>query len=275
VVADETRGRRVKAWVESPEGRIYLRKLPLDVRPYELAIEHFALRAAEACGLAVAESTPCIWTTSAGTEQKGIASASFVRSDEELSSGSQVLAGFSSAYNPTEYSHHSPEAVRNALSARSPQLIPQFLQMVIFDAWIGNADRHQENWGILTSAAGDRLTPLYDPAACLGAELQDRHGLLDPACGEERIRSYVEKCPSGFGNGATLIALSAALELFRAWPEWSSAAVPMLVRFEDAREPMFSYLDGIPEEWLPEKRKLLAKRLLDRRLTWLREKCTS
>lgn len=57
-----------------------------------------------------------------------------------------------------------------------------FARMVAFDAWIGNGDRHQDNWSVLLpeDESRCRLAPMYDPAACLGTELQDGHLQLDP-----------------------------------------------------------------------------------------------
>lgn len=63
-----------------------------------------------------------------------------------------------------------------------------FADMLLLDAWFRNADRHDENWGIIRVAGGSpRPCPAYDNASCLGRSLppdymQDhlegrRHGL--------------------------------------------------------------------------------------------------
>ncbi|TVR04922.1 MAG: hypothetical protein EA398_00885 [Deltaproteobacteria bacterium] len=63
-----------------------------------------------------------------------------------------------------------------------------FADMLLLDTWLRNADRHDENWGIIRVAGGAaRPCPAYDNASCLGRTLtpsymQDlldgrRHGL--------------------------------------------------------------------------------------------------
>ena len=47
-------------------------------------------------------------------------------------------------------------------------LLAQFVQLMIFDALVGEADRHEENWGILNDNGIISLSPIYDTAAsCL------------------------------------------------------------------------------------------------------------
>ncbi len=53
-----------------------------------------------------------------------------------------------------------------------------FCGYLILDAWIGNQDRHHENWGLLfpsdaSNLLGTVLAPSYDHASCLGQGLTD------------------------------------------------------------------------------------------------------
>ncbi len=52
-----------------------------------------------------------------------------------------------------------------------------FVGYLLLDAWIGNGDRHHENWGFIRTAStlGStlHLAPTYDHASCLGRELTD------------------------------------------------------------------------------------------------------
>ena len=45
---------------------------------------------------------------------------------------------------------------------------------IAFDTLISNTDRHAENWGIVESAAGNRIAPLYDNATSLGCGIDGK-----------------------------------------------------------------------------------------------------
>jgi hypothetical protein len=61
--------------------------------------------------------------------------------------------------------------------------------MLLFDAWIGNGDRHSANWGVARKLESERLAPLFDPASCLGVELQPGHAAF--SCQPDRLSAYV------------------------------------------------------------------------------------
>ena len=46
-------------------------------------------------------------------------------------------------------------------------LINQFNEMFIFDALLGNPDRHKGNWGVLKHRRGYTAAPIFDNGACL------------------------------------------------------------------------------------------------------------
>lgn len=79
-----------------------------------------------------------------------------------------------------------------------------FLGYLLIDAWIGNTDRHDNNWGVLersTSEGPDRLlAPTFDHASSLGRELNDeeRHERLTTNDKNRTVQAYVERCRSAF-----------------------------------------------------------------------------
>jgi HipA-like protein len=278
VITAEVRGKRPKEWVREPGGVLWLRKRPRirsgQVFPYEPAIEWLMLRLATRVGLAAPESHPSSWTA-IGEEHCGIVVRCFVdEASEELSSGAQVLQGYDAEYRAENWSQ-TVALVRNALEAYEvahppTTLLLPFAQMIAFDAWIGNADRHQENWGVVTSDDGrTRLAPMYDPAACLGVELDDAHPLLTPVAPEHRVQAYVDQCPSGFGDGSRLVKMARVVAEIRSWPEWSKNIRPWIASFESAMDNVQEEIVGVPEKWLPTPRKHFVLRMLRARLRWL------
>lgn len=89
-----------------------------------------------------------------------------------------------------------PNAVSNVPEA--------FLGFLLIDAWIGNTDRHDNNWGVLersTPEGPDRfLAPTFDHASSLGRELTDevRHERLTTNDKNRTVEAYVERCRSAF-----------------------------------------------------------------------------
>ena len=142
--------------------------------------------------------------------------------------------------------------------------------MLAFDAWVGNGDRHPGNWGVLMQSSGIiRLAPMYDPAACLGAELTDGKDLLAPARRTvELLGRYAARCGSGFGDGRRLIRMSQVIEGLRSWPAWEAHAASWIDAFSQSNPA--ALFARVPDEWLPPARRSLALDLLDVRLKGLR-----
>jgi len=275
VTAPETRGKRAKSWVAElmPDGtqpRIWLRKEGLSSRPFEHAIEARALRLAGVCGIEAARGQACTWNVS-GASKLGIVVRRFLDDEKEnFSQGFDELKRHDASYDAERYALHTPERVRGALQRveseeRESLLVVPFARLLLFDAWIGNGDRHPGNRGLIRSAgAAARLAPMYDPAACLGAELGEEavRALIQDA---GRLDRYVERCPSGFGNGDELIRQPGVIAGIRAWPEVQRNAGTWLARFRAAMDTLSDPLyDGLTPE-----RVELAARLLRRRLEWL------
>jgi hypothetical protein len=278
-IVAELRGKRPKQWVRAPDGSRWLRKEPRirtkQVSPYEPAIEWLALRLATASDVSAAEAHPCIWMEN-GERRSGILIRSFVEEKAaEFFLGAEVLRGHEPAYSRENWAQTVP-LVRAALSAQEElhpdaSLLDPFAHICAFDAWIGNADRHQENWGIVRSASGTiSLAPMFDPAACLGVELDDSHALLDPArVTPEAIQKYLGRCMSGFGDGRRLIKLVEVVAQIGAWPEWSNNIRGWIASFARAMDTLEAELSFIPDSWLPLPRKRFVRSMLANRLRWL------
>ena len=91
-----------------------------------------------------------------------------------------------------------PASVQSVLDA--------FVGYLMFDAWIGNTDRHHENWAVLRRPASQgmsaaaMLAPSYDHGSCLGRELSDekREHLLANPHPDHNVTGYCRKTPSRF-----------------------------------------------------------------------------
>lgn len=71
-----------------------------------------------------------------------------------------------------------------------------FVGYLLLDAWIGNGDRHHENWGFIRNkvetAETIHLASTYDHASCLGRDLSDEQRQ------KRQVEAYAKKCYSAF-----------------------------------------------------------------------------
>jgi hypothetical protein len=128
-------------------------------------------------------------------EQRGAALVDFTENENvALVHGNEILEFVDPAY-PTQKQYraveHTVGAVVSALERlnvglpSTPVPLPEavkdafglFLGYLLLDAWIGNTDRHHENWGVLRNrdeaAQTLVLAPSFDHASSLGRELSD------------------------------------------------------------------------------------------------------
>ncbi|WP_293023072.1 MULTISPECIES: HipA domain-containing protein [unclassified Moorena] len=142
---------------------------------------------------------------------KGVITVNFLGEGETLVHGNEVLSGINPDYPAlvTQKAYqHTIEVVMEAIREKSVNFPPSwtvpdgftdardlFVGYLLLDAWIGNGDRHHENWGFVlpkTSQTGIYLAPTYDHASCLGRELSDTKRQ------HKSVESYVNRCPSAF-----------------------------------------------------------------------------
>lgn len=279
IKSNEPRGKRQKAWVEGPDGTQWLRKQPRSSRPYEPAIEVATLKLAQLAGMPAAEARLACWTEQNGTLNRGIVVKKFLTEKQSLTIGSDLLSGDDPDYVVTRHEQHTLDRVYASLRVQSGtddnrRLCQCFMQMIMFDAWIGNSDRHQENWGIVFGEDQvPSLTPVFDSAACLGSELQDGHVLLDEKQRTNSIiRKYVDRCRSGFGDRRNLILQTAVMKEVMQWPnstETANSLLESLALLNQSAETRIVLRFSTND--LPPNRQALALILLTERLRWLRE----
>lgn len=99
--------------------------------------------------------------------------------------------------------------------------IEQFIRLCLFDALIGNHDRHGRNLALIQTAQGKILSPTYDNPSCLGIEEESfLKAMLEP-CGkihssrskEPKMREYaLDFCEMGYEEIVTHFYRSIALQ---------------------------------------------------------------
>ncbi len=110
-----------------------------------------------------------------GTFNGRIGSMSYMilKDDEELIEGIQYITNIYKEYNQDkfiDYKTEEPYSINMILqSIKETGLQNDFLIIPIFDALIGNSDRHHSNWGIVKNKIDGeiRISPLYDNGSSL------------------------------------------------------------------------------------------------------------
>jgi len=181
------------------------------------------------------------------SETRGVISWSFLESGESLVHGNEVLASIVTGYPVSTGGRfrrtpgHTVDVVlgqcdRVAYPIRwepLPGLVTGADVMVgylLLDAWIGNTDRHDENWGWVRAQSGElHLAPTFDHSSSLGRNETDENRQRRIVTTDPRftVSAYAMRAPAALHRPAdgrqlrTLEAFQRAAELrpnaARAW----------------------------------------------------------
>jgi len=80
-----------------------------------------------------------------------------LNSKNKLTEGVAYLTGFNSKYIPSQHKKdYTFQFICNALeNFNLENYVENIIEIIVFDSIIGNSDRHQENWGVLSSYEQD------------------------------------------------------------------------------------------------------------------------
>lgn len=143
-----------------------------------------------------------------------------------------------------------------------------WVDALLFDALIGNTDRHQDNWGIVFSSDGFRLCPLFDNGTSLGHErFPDRVSHWSVQALEHYVGKGSHHVRWSLDDAVPTRGHMALLELaLNAWPETQA---PARKRIEFSAEELVASIDDlvgidVPVRLSPERLAFML-RLLHRR----------
>jgi hypothetical protein len=166
-------------------------------------------------------------------DTRGTVSPSFVPRGDELIHGNEILLAVVPGYpgsrpgsrNFYRVPQHTLEVVLSILAtgliapprgwtlpAGVTSAVGVFVGYLLLDAWIGNTDRHHENWAFIghlaeppaTERYESHLAPTYDHASSLGRNEPDerRRQRLTRKDPRYSVEAYVEKATSAFYDKA-------------------------------------------------------------------------
>lgn len=225
--------------------------------------EVIAARLAELLGLPHAHYELASWRDKSGVVNAGAVTRNFVAEGFALTHGNELLAERDPNYPPEgrrylRTKQHTIEAVRGVIGDVGVPIgwepipgidtaVDVFGGYLLLDAWIGNTDRHHENWALVVDSGHRHLAPTFDHAASLGAHLpddqrKDRLESKDPAF---RVEGWVQ---SAKARSALYLKEGEAkplpmLDAFRAWAK-TSHCDGWLTRLESIKDGAIKELIG-------------------------------
>ncbi|MEI6409406.1 MAG: HipA domain-containing protein [Bacteroidota bacterium] len=185
---------------------LYLAKAPYKWYPVESITEHLLNRLGESIGIKMAGSR----IVRVG-ERIFFLSRYFLKSDEQLVHGAQMYAGYLSddvfvqQVEAQKLEHEiftfqeAEKAIKHAFPKEASHIFESLVKLLIFDAFVGNSDRHFYNWGVHVDIKGKKVpcfSPVYDTARGLFWNTSEPE-IQKVAKTKGRPKMFVEKYAQG------------------------------------------------------------------------------
>ncbi len=148
-----TGGTRAKKYLHNPEdNKAYYFKKSIDKYPFEFWSEIIAYELGKQIGFDVLKYDVAIFH-----DEIGCVSQSMINNDEEeLIEIGKYLQAFDNTFSPEDRklrNEYTFQLIGGALQVfKLDHFIDKLLEVLVFDALIGNSDRHQENWAFIRTA---------------------------------------------------------------------------------------------------------------------------
>lgn len=113
---------------------------------------------------------------------------------EILVEGSSLITEIISDFDIMKYENYKFNIIKESLEKKNASLLNSFLDLLFFDAIIGNTDRHCENWGIIRNPKTEeiKLCAAYDNSSSLGRDLFSKNKDFDKI----DLKAYANKSKS-------------------------------------------------------------------------------
>lgn len=83
--------------------------------------------------------------------------------------------------------------IKKMLDELNPKLFSEFIRILVFDALVGEQDRHEENWGLIKENNIYQISPLYDNGCNLLREFKDENFATQFYSNKKDFDAYIKR----------------------------------------------------------------------------------
>lgn len=180
----------------------YIAKVGHKWYPIESITEYLMSRIGEVLGMDMAKSKLMM----VGGQIRFL-SRYFLKKEERLDHGAQIYSGFLNDEALVEEIESkgmardfftfqfTEQSIRHRFPAVADDIMKGFVKLLLFDAIVGNSDRHFYNWGVIVDDLGrqqPRFSPVYDTARGLFWNEREQK-ILDIVSDSKRLDAFLNK----------------------------------------------------------------------------------
>ncbi len=239
-----------------------VKKIAIDTSSYETAYFKYEMyNCSESCSekmsyeIAKVLDYPCAHIELARDRRGNIGILNYLFIDKEKEEHHDAIDFINKDENEAK-EYYTIENIKKCLDNIDENLFADFLKIMVFDALVGETDRHAENWGITKDNIGYKLSPLYDNGTNLLRNFKNEAYAEKYYSGVRPFDIYIKRAESLIfkGDHSKQYKLHELIQyLYTKYPEQIAHEIKNLEKL--TADKISEIVNKIPDELLTEQHK--------------------